>query len=307
MQQPSCPVGNVTGDPNNPPWDCEAVNNVFNLRDAFLNSASRHNRLPNMDNAGFAALLASIVVGERRIGRVPTGARENQQLEDTVASLGCVVSGKFVKDAFDNRDWGQFFNYLTNSTIPAANPIIAYASVGIGNMKLPTAANLWLGQACNAFGECTPVQINPLMTTNPLGMTMELLDPFTGVACTSGGNCASYNPDTIGVYKNIEVQLLQPAINIEYVAANLEAGALRAISMGITPTAFSSAIWHAAGTTTDKELGNVIQQYRKDPRGYASDWVLANMWVAQYVLGLTSTWQLDRNHEPAYCDWSGRC
>ncbi len=50
-----------------------------------------------------------------------------------------------------------------------------------------------------------------------------------------------------GLFRRTILNLLNDEVNIEYVAANLEAGALRAIAKGITPNAFNSATWHMFG------------------------------------------------------------
>ena len=63
-----------------------------------------------------------------------------------------VVSGSQIDAARKASEYGRMLGYLFNN-IPNIDPIYAYASVGMANIKLPTAANLWLGIAYR-FGEC---------------------------------------------------------------------------------------------------------------------------------------------------------
>ena len=87
-------------------------------------------------------------------------------------------------------------------------------------------------------------------------------------------------------------------MNIEYVAANLEIGALRAISLGLTPSAFNSATWHLRGLQTDRE----IEDSGWNPG--AAIYVLGDIPTALTVLGLTSSWSLST--EPQYEYWKNR-
>ncbi|MCC6189973.1 MAG: RHS repeat-associated core domain-containing protein, partial [Anaerolineales bacterium] len=285
---PNCPVGR---------WDCEAVRNVHRLKDAFLGSAKRHNRIPTMDNNGFAGLIAATIVSERRIGNVPPNSdprsRRSQQLENLVASFGCTVSGGYLLDAWSERDFGRLLRYVTNQEVPAR------ATVGIGNVWLETAANLWKGQACSSLGDCTTVELSTLQTTNSLGMTIDINNPFRPqIACGLGGVCGIGNQSESAAYVDLTLQLLDNEMNIEYVAANLEAGALRAATVGLTPSAFNSATWHLRGLQTNEEIRNAGW----NPGG--AIYILDDLPTALQVLGLTSNWSL--NTEPQYAYWLGR-
>lgn len=98
----------------------------------------------------------------------------------------------------------------------------------------------------------------------------------------------SQNPDEDGAYRTITQQLLSQEMNIEYVAANLEIGAQRAIAKGFQPTAFNLASWHQRGLQTDAE----ISKGRWNPGG--AIYVLDDIPTALKVMGLTSTWSARR-------------
>jgi len=57
---PICPIEPIPGHD----WDCNAVVDVQALKSHFIDSARRHNKIPGMDTNGFAALLASTIIGE---------------------------------------------------------------------------------------------------------------------------------------------------------------------------------------------------------------------------------------------------
>ena len=271
-KKPDCPL---------PGFDCESVTNIFRLRKAFLESAVRHNKIPGMDDNAFAALIVMVIRGENRIGNVydPASLRN----ENLAAGIGCVVSGYYLKRAFDDRDYGQLARYLLNQDIPDVDPIYAYASVGIGNMNLSKAADLWQGQACNTFDECLSVEISPLRARNLLGFTIDVSDPYTEIVCGMGGVCSQYELSTVPAYQNIEAQLRNDKLAIEYTAALLEAGALRAIRLGITPTGFNSATWYIRSVQTDEEINKLPSLGLPDPRGHAN-FVVHNIPTALDIL-----------------------
>ena len=283
--EPFCPVGR---------WDCVAVKGVSNLRSSFLGSASRHNSIPGMDDNGFAALIAATIVSERRIGNIPPDGNERdryiQQKEDIVASIGCVVSGEYILQAYNNKDYELLLRYLFNYEIPDGDYLYTLASVGIGNIKLKTAGNLWKQQACGFFGDCVTVPIGPMQKTNNLNISTNILDPYKdGYPCGYGATCTSYLDPDISAYSEMAIQLSNDETNIEYVAANLQAGALRALSLGITPTAFNSVTWHQKGVQTDDEIYN-IGKFGHSVGGAV--YVLDDMATALQVLNVTSNWSL---------------
>jgi hypothetical protein len=300
---PNCRVGG---------WDCEAVRNVRALKQAFLNSARRHNKT-TMDDNGFAALIAAVIVAESRIGNVPPDGtkydRASQRLENLVAHFGCTVSGHYIDEALKNKDYLQLAKYFLNLEIPDAPPLQAHPTVGIGNVALYTANNLWLGQACNAFHECTPVQVNHLKADFVFGLERYIedpyaktsfcdnfLDPYCLASKVSSGAFKTY------VHKELAQQLLIKEVNIEYVAANLEAGALRAMQNGVEANAFNLAVWHAHGVMTNDE----IDRYKDIGRTVGSALgVLRDIPTALSVWGLTSNWDASREQRYQSCIGGG--
>jgi RHS repeat-associated protein len=269
----SCPIGN---------WDCEAVKNISVLKYAFLDSASRHNRIPSMDTNGFAGLLAATIVSERRIGNVPPTNdqrnRQSQKIEDILASFGCTVSGHYLKGAIEDQDIVQLLRYLFNVDVPQR------ATVGIGNVWLETAANIWKNQACDSNGNCVSVSTSEMQIQNGSKL-IDIANPYgTQIACLN--SCYYYRPSENESYVIMTQQLLNWKMNIEYVATNLEAGALRAITLGITPTAYNSATWHLRGLQSDKE----ILDSGWNPGG--ANYILNDIPTALQVFGLTSSWNV---------------
>jgi len=63
------------------------------------------------------------------------------------------------------------------------------------------------------------------------------------------------------------LQLLDEKMNVEYVAANLEAGALRARALGLDPpSAFNAVIWHQQGVQIKEEIEKRrLHQYTLGP------------------------------------------
>jgi hypothetical protein len=208
-------------------------------------------------------------------------------LEDVIASLGCTVSGRYLKEAFDNKDLRQLLRYLLNQDTPQRS------TVGIGNVWLETAANLWKGQACSSLGDCTPVSVSKMQTRNAFGQIVDISNPFGPQLSCAYGHCATYQPDETESYVRMTSQLLNWEMNIEYVATNLEVGALRTNTKGFKPTAFNSATWHLRGLQTDQE----IEEGRWNPGGAV--WILDHIPTALKVMDLTSTWDLSTEQQYA--------
>ncbi len=292
-------------------WDCDAVNNIAALKDAFLDSASRHNRIPTMDNNGFAALVASVIVSERRIGNTEKNVLPwiLDKLQGAAASAGCIVSGyAFLQALEEGRIGDAFIRYPINH-VNFEGKTPQRATVGIGNVSIDKAADLWMGQACDSSDTdssdtCVPVRVNRLQTLDASGQLTDLADPFRPyVHCTSAagmGLCQEEKPTDERVAIRIESQLLDNKANIEYVAANLEAGALRAMSakVNLQPSAFNSASWHLKSLQTDDEIKN--SGWSPCPAGACL--IVECIPTALGVLGLTSSW--NDTMEPQYANWS---
>jgi hypothetical protein len=299
---PTCPISS-----NGHSWDCNAVLNVFNLKSSFLDSARRHNRIPGMDTNGFAALLASTMIGERHLGNQnPADGFLTGVAEILAVELGCVSSGHLIVDALRHHNWSQFFGLLANN--PDVNSenihideLVGFASVGIGNIKLKTAADLWNGQTCRFDGACTPVKVSDLQY-NDWGTSSQIQNPFDSrIICSHhvNGVCQTYIPTKVQSYQMIANQLLDSRINIEYLAVNFEAAALRAISLGEAPTAFNTVAWHTKGVQTDDEIRLLQRNITISPQSLGhANWVLDDVTISLQVLGLTSTW--NKYNEPQY-------
>lgn len=107
-------------------------------------------------------------------------------------------------------------------------------------------------------------------------------------------------------YQAVGRQLLDDRINVEYVAANLQAGALRATALGLTPNAFNLATWHMWGIqkreTIEYGLSRVPPIFI--PGRFGPVGVVRNIPTALNVLGLQSSWNSSMDDDFTY--WVGR-
>jgi RHS repeat-associated protein len=292
-------------------FDRTSVRSILRLKKALLSSAKRHNKIPGMDNNGFAALIAAILRNERRIGNYPPPGdmrdKGRQRLENYAVFGGCLVSGEYLEPAYykgtggegweaflswdvtsqflsKSGDWSDFWMYWDNDKIPE------YATVGIGNIGVTTAADLWMGQW----------EIEPLRAVNVLGWEFDLTNPFAPeTVCTAFYGCATSGspPSKMESYQTLAGQLLQNNISVEYVAGNLEYGALRAMSKGLTPSAFNSVTWHMAGVQTKAEIGAIPAVIG------GAIWTVDQIPTALEILGLTSMWNLSMEPQYVYYRW----
>jgi|GEM_PF-1934207 len=295
-------------DPSGYSWDAETQINVSILKKYFLQSAARHNAIPTMDQNGFAALIASTMANENRMGNMPKDDPNRnprmQTLEDMVMGLGCIVSGHELEAVCrpinnDDFDAGKCLDYLSNH-VPEGEPLFTLASVGIGNIKLATAARIWKGlNGCNST-ECPPVTVSPLQypldVLPGLDFTLDIANPFE-TSCDTG--TCDYDPATnAAAYGALGKQLLDSQKNIEYAAALLEEGALMTLNAGEQPSAFASVTWYKLSAATWKEIKKVGD--------YAAvgSYVLVDMDQALSLWDLNTTW--DRHSwkiEPQYNLW----
>ncbi len=307
-------------------WDCQAVEGVYQLKDAFLDSARRHNKIPTMDNNAFAALVAAIIVNERKIGNVPEkgkpGDQDSINKENVVAALGCIETGERVAAAcgpcLDGKGGCDLcIQHLQNQKIPAGSAlpeesaVYVLASVGIGNMKLATGSNLWRGVACGTYGPCVPVRVSPLKLTNHVVMfswDTELQNPFDALPGQSPTvpeqQLYPYDPKEEPAYKALSSQLLDDRTNIEYVAANLEAAALRALKLDTQPSAFNAATWHMRGLTTDKEIDAYIRRYAWQTGPGGPSLVVETIPIGLSTWDLSSSWNVST--ETQYEHWKSQ-
>jgi RHS repeat-associated protein len=291
-------------DPSGYNWDKETEDNVRKYKQAFLDSARRHNRIPSMDDNGFAALIASTMATENRMGGVPgmtdeERSRPMQLAENVQASLGCVVSGHITKGVCYHQSLQQLMillgadqeidpnlwkpslclKYLRND-YPGLleNPWATMPTVGWGNVLLPTGKGLWENEA-----------LSPMKTTNMLGMEIEISNPFGPQIVCGHGVCGSYDPTELESYQTMALQLLDPAINIEYIATHLEEGALSRLAIGETPNAFMSAVWHMGALRTIDEV-RAAASSRGWHWGNAA-YIVDDIPKALNIWGLTTNWQ----------------
>jgi len=157
-----------------------------------------------------------------------------------------------------------------------------------------TAANVWQGKACRIVekggGEyaiqCVVAKASPLRLNGE-----DIPNPFEGTA--------SYDPsEGLSSYQALAHQLRDEEKNIEYAAAILEQGALRAYAIGLEPSAFNSVTWYERGCQTNQEI---FEGWVSGGQGGSAIFALDNIPVVLDVWGLNTTWGLD--NEPQYWYW----
>jgi len=283
-------------DPSGYTWDPIAEEKVKRYKQAFLDSARRHNQIPTMDDNGFAALIASLMVSENRMGNSVDRSDEKynpvmQKLENIAVASGCIVSGHYLQDVcmhpllqialhkYSGRspDLTQWNNTLCwqylNNDLPELwdDPWYTMPSVGWGNIKIATAAGLW---------DIDNLEID---APNPFG-------PWP--ICNESGFCMDYEPTRLESYQMIGRQLLNPKINIEYFAAHLEEGQLQRVALGLKPTAFMTAVWHYKPYATKDVIWD--SEWNWGAAVFAIDDIskVLDLW------GLTTNWVKSEKTEP---------
>lgn len=288
-------------DPSGYIWDDAQKENIRRLEKAFLDSAKRHNLLSNMDDNGFAALIAAVIIDEGHLDASDyTGDDKYWRWENAAIKFGCIVSGSYLEQVCKTEpDPEKCLAYVFNE-LPEDHPLYALASVGIGNVKLYTAANMWQGKTCRVVPkdgewgeECVQAQVKLQLTQkNIFGVEYveDIRDPF------DYGYSESYDPEERPLaYKLLANQLHDDRMNIEYVAAGLEQGALRAFQIGIEPTGFNSVSWFKRGVQTNEEI--------EDAWGHpgAAMYPLENIWDVLNIWGLSTSWSIFS--EKQYWHW----
>jgi hypothetical protein len=91
-------------------------------------------------------------------------------------------------------------------------------------------------------------------------------------------------------------QLRDDKINIEYAAAILEQGALRAFCLGIEPSGFNVVSWYKRGVQEDIEIDNAGWD------AGSAIFVVRNVPKVLNVWRLRATWDISmkKQHEPWY-------
>ena len=255
-----------------------------------------------MDNNGFAALVASIIVNE---GQIDDHSFNAIKQDIAIRLFGCIVSGHAFNQAADEGRWLDWLRYTINHENTEGKQV-QLASVGIGNIRIDKAADSWIGQACGETIDCAPVRVNPLQITVD-GQAVDLPNPWRPrpFICIDPANviCAYRDPTDVEVAQDIGRQLLDNRKNIEYLSADLEAGALRAMSVNLQPSAFNSAAWHFWSIQTDAEIINYPSVMGPEWNPGAAIKVLNEIPMALDILGLTSGWNVSM--EPQYRRWNG--
>jgi hypothetical protein len=292
----------------------EEKEHLLKLQQDYLESAGRHNRLaPQMDDNGYAALIAATILEENIVDPLSGSDTTQFWLERNAIGLGgCIVSGHYLKQACkEELDMEQCLAYLANE-LPKGHPLWILASVGIGNIKLYTAANLWRGRACRVawddrtaqyVEECVPTQANPLQQTKRfLWITRDVDLPNPFAEDCDNGVCETYDPvKTTASYQELARQLLDDRNNIEYAAAILEQGSLRAMTIpDLTPSAFNSVTWYQRGVQTNDEIE---RHWGSGGQGGSAIFVLNNVPKILNVWRLNTVWRVGRKNEPQYYHW----
>ncbi len=210
-----------------------------------------------MSDLDFAALMATII-------RIESGAIHHRPADySTVA---------FVKSIEIWYNRGMYPKLLEDTTF-GERLHLGYQTEGIANISIETINNLRLGLVPDAAGNLQPTGIEiynysgqlpglfpfPGLTTNQQINLFALLHEL--LTLTKQGN-SLYIPlyfpciDTFTLLQSVRQDQ-----NIEYLAANLEAGAIRARWEGTQPTPEVLSWWHHRGIVTmidEKEIQDQI-------------------------------------------------
>lgn len=259
-------------------------------RTVLFDSSARHNTtaMPDLD---FAALMAAII-------RVESGAIHGFEVDYETAVLV-----KSLEIWYDRTLYPWLFGGIVDQ--------LGYQTEGISNIRVRTIANLRRGLVEDASGNLVQTGIEvydysgePLPGMFPFpGLTaaqqINLLSRFTSFALL---NNYSLDKPLVGlVHACIDFSVLLRSVrqdqNIEYLAANLEAGTIRAGWEGAQPTAEVLSWWHHQGIAvmkSEEELRNMgfqgqdledalVTQGRA--QGY---WDNLVSWIMEEALGLLS-------------------
>lgn len=299
-------------DPSGYTWTTPGAQIIRRLKQDFLDSARRHNAFQGiLDDNGFAALIASVMMLENRIGNpnAMSDVERNpimQKFEDIAIQSGCIVSGhelfnvcrhpllqlgfRWVNDQYqtDLSKWDRekCIQYLQNQHPGLWDDTESWyvmPTVGWGNLSLRSAAGIW------DYKE----KLGPMRIT--IGSKeIDIPDPFEPqeICDQMGLYCTTYQPTQLQSYQIMAVQILDPQMNIEYTAAHLEESAVRRQNLGLRPSAFMAAAWHTWGFLTADSIkesrinfGNAVYAIQDIPKAL-------DLW------GLTTIYQSNPMTEP---------
>ena len=224
-------------------------------RTVIFDSSARHN-ITQMSDVDFAALMAAII-------RIESGAIHHRP-----APYETVVLVKSLEIGYNRTLYPGLFNWLGEDSQ------LGYQTEGVSNISVETIANLHRGLVPDAAGNLRQTGIEvydysgqPLPGMFPFpGLTKEqqlsILLELTGLTYLKNqlGNPLLAIPWTCIDISSL-LQWVRQDQNIEYLAANLEAGAIRAGWEGSQPTAEVLTWWHFRGIVTmqdEEELGRKI-------------------------------------------------
>jgi len=224
-------------------------------RTVIFDSSARHN-ITQMSDVDFAALMAAII-------RIESGAIHHRP-----APYETVVLVKSLEIGYNRTLYPGLFNWLGEDSQ------LGYQTEGVSNISVETIANLHRGLVPDAAGNLRQTGIEvydysgqPLPGMFPFpGLTKEqqlsILLELTGLTYLKNqlGNPLLAIPWTCIDISSF-LQWVRQDQNIEYLAANLEAGAIRAGWEGSQPTAEVLTWWHFRGIVTmqdEEELGRKI-------------------------------------------------
>jgi len=266
-------------------------------RTVLFDSSARHN-ITQMSDLDFAALMAAII-------RIESGAIHHHP-----APYETVVLVKSLEIWYNRTLYPGLFDWI-GEDFP-----LGYQTEGISNISVETIANLRQGLVPDAAGNLRQTGIE---VYDYSGQPLPGMFPFPGLTkrqqlsilleLTNLASLKNYlkNPLLALPWTCIDISRLLQWVrqdqNIEYLAANLEAGAIRAGWEGTQPTAEVLTWWHFRGIVTmqdeeelEKKIADAqdkdyqdwlksVLQAQADARAY---WDNLASWIMEEAVGLLS-------------------
>ncbi|MCI0530025.1 MAG: RHS repeat-associated core domain-containing protein, partial [Nitrospira sp.] len=227
-------------------------------RSVLFDSAARHN-ITQMSNLDFAALMAAII-------QIESGAIHHNPAEYSI-----VATIKAFEIWYNQTLLPKLFE-----PTPLSRLKFGYHTEGISNTSYETIQNLRKGLVPDAAGNLqqtgiTIYEYSGLVPEIFPGLTPDENIRFNLIYLLTVGRPI---PTFIGPGKILScpsLNLVRQDQNIEYLAANLEAGAIRARWEGVEPTAEVLSWWHHRGIVTmrdERELETAIANAQGEHRAW---------------------------------------
>jgi hypothetical protein len=265
----SNPLGYIDPSGYGPEW-WERMLQDDTWRTVLFDSSARHN-ITSMLDLEFAALMAAII-------RIESGAiRHHPASYETVALV------KSLEIWYNRTLYPGLFDWI-GEDFP-----LGYQTEGISNISVKTIANLRQGLVPDATGSLRQTNVEvydysgqPLPGVFPfpgltMGQQIEILSVLTNYAFLKNYLKDLENPLLALSWACFDIsRLLQWARqdqNIEYLAANLEAGAIRAGWEGTQPTAEVLTWWHFRGIVTMQDEEELKQKIADAQDKDYRDWL----------------------------------